>query len=304
MTKILLAFLIILLAVSAYAEEAIVAVVNTTNITIKDLEAELDRLIPKMTFHKRVSEDKRKFYYKQALDEAIRRELICQDALAIGLKPDKEKVNAQIEKLKQRFKSEEDYKAALEQEGIKEEKLRSEIEKEFLIRQLYEKKILEPSRITEEQVKDSYDKNISRFKQPESVKLRIISTKDEQKAKDIQEKIKAGDEFGELAKNFSEDSYRVQSGDLGYIHKGRIAPEIEAAAYQLKIGESSDPIKIEDTWYFIKVEDKKPEHQYSYEEVKESLKQELESDKARELSEKLITDLRAKAKIEVLLKTE
>ena len=304
MKKILYTFLIILLAIPVYAEETVVAVVNGTKLTMEELEGQVDRLITRMTFHKNVPEEKRKNFYKQALDEIINRELLYQDALAAGMKPDKEKVNAQSEKIRKRFKSEEEYKTALEKEGIKEETIRFQIEKDQLVQQLNEKKIVEASRISEEQLKNYYDKNTAQFKQPESVKLRIISTTDEQKAKDIQEKIKAGNEFGEIAFNFSEDNYRVKSGEVGYIHKGRMLPDIETAAFKLKSGEVSDLIHTEDSWFLIKVEDKKPEQQLSFEEVKEKLKREIEADKSRELSEKLIADLRAKAKIEVLLKTE
>jgi parvulin-like peptidyl-prolyl isomerase len=66
----------------------------------------------------------------------------------------------------------------------------------------------------------------------------------------------------------------------------------------------SDIIKTEDAWYIIKVEDRKPETQLSFEEVKNKLKKKFETERARELKEKWITDLRAKAKIEVLLGTE
>jgi parvulin-like peptidyl-prolyl isomerase len=304
MKKILFVFLIMLLAIPVYAEETVVAVVNGTKLTMKELEGQVDRLIPRMTFHKNVPEEKRKNFYKQALDEIINRELMYQDALTVGMKPDKEKVNAQFEKIRQRFKSGEEYKAALEKEGIKEETLRFQIEKELLVQQLNEKKVVEASRVGEEQLKNYYDKNTAQFKQPESVKVRIISTKDEQKAKDVREKIKAGDDFGELAYNFSEDSYRVKSGDVGYIHKGRMLPDIETVAFKLKTGEVSDLIHTEDTWFLVKVEDKKPEQQLPFEEVKEKLKRQVEAEKAGELNEKLIADLRAKAKIEVLLKTE
>jgi parvulin-like peptidyl-prolyl isomerase len=304
MKRIILAFLVLLLACPLYAEETVVAIVNGTKLTMKDLESQVDRLIPKITFHKRVPEEKRKGYYKQALDELINRELMYQDALASGMKLEKEKVDAQIQKMKQRFKSEEDYKAALEREGIKEEILRSEIEKELLVQQLNEKKVTEASRMSEKQLEEYYDKNMSKYKQPESVKLRIISIKDEQKAKDILEKIKAGADFSELAYNFSEDSYRVKSGDIGYMHKGRMLPEIETAALQLKAGDVSDLIKTEDSWFIIKVEDKKPEQQLTFAEVKDRLRKELEAEKARKLSEKFIADLKVKAKIEVLLKTE
>lgn len=305
MFKILLSSIIIILfSVSAYADDAVVAKVNGAAFTKKDLEAEVDRLIPQNTFHRNVPQEKRKFYYDKAIEAIVNRELQYQDAVAKGMEIDKEKVNAQMEKIRKKFKSPEEYKSALEKEGITEEKVRAQVEKEMLVQNMVAKKVTEASKISEKDLKEYYEKNASKFKQPENVKLRLISTKDEKKAQDILARIKAGEDFGDLAYKMSEDNYRVKSGDIGYMHKGRMLPEIEEAAFKLKVGEMSDLIKAENNWYIIKLEDKKPEHQLSFEETKDKLKKELETTRAQELKEAWITDLRAKAKIEVLLKTE
>lgn len=305
MFKILLSSIIIILfSVSAYADDVVVAKVNGVAFTKKDLEAEVDRLIPQTTFHRNVPLEKRKFYYDKAIEALVNRELQYQDAVTKGMEIDKEKVNAQMEKIRKNFKSPEEYKSALVKEGITEEKVRAQVGKEMLVQNMVAKKVTEASKINEKDLKDYYEKNASKFKQPESVKLRLISTKDEKKAQDILSRIKAGEDFGDLAYKMSEDNYRVKSGDIGYMHKGRMLPEIEEAAFKLKVGEMSDLIKAENNWYIIKLEDKKPEHQLSFEEVKDKLKKELETTRAQELKEAWITDLRAKAKIEILLKTE
>ena len=300
---VLSVMMVILFAASAYAEE-VVATVNGTSLTQKDLDAELDRLIPKITFHRSVSNEKRKFYYDQALQELINRELQYQDAVARNMKPEKEKLDAQMEKIRNKFKTPEEYRAALEKEGLSEEKVRARVEKEMMIQAIFSDTVTAKAKVSDEEAKKYYDKNASRFKQPEGVKLRLISTKDEKKARDILAMLKSGDDFGEIAYNMSEDSYRVKSGDIGYMHKGRMVPEIEDAAFKLKIGETSDVINAEDTWFIIKLEDKKPEHQMSFEEVRDKLKKDLEKERTQELKDKWIADLRAKAKIDVLLKTE
>jgi parvulin-like peptidyl-prolyl isomerase len=304
MKRIILAFLVLLLACPLYAEETVVAIVNGTKLTMKDLEAQVDRLIPRMTFHRSVSEDKRKKYYKQALDEGIIRELQYQDAVAQGIKPDKEKTDARVQQWKKRFITEEGFKADLEKRGMTEETLRGEIEKENIVQEWLNKKITEPSKLSETELKEYYEKNKSRFNQPESLKLKLISTRDESKVKEILKKLKAGEDFGSVAYEMSEDAYRVKGGDLGYMHKGRLLPEIEKVAFSLKTGELSEPFKAGDLWYIIKTEDKKPEKQMSFEEVKNSLKKDLETQREQQLTEKLNSDLKAKAKIEVLLKTE
>jgi len=305
MLRIFLSFLMIFLfAVSSYAEDVIVAKVNGTTFTQKDLEAEVDRLIPQMTFHRNVPPEKRKNYYGKALDELINRELQYQDAKAKDIKIEKEKIDAQLEKFKKRFKSEKEYQAALDKEKSTEEQVRARIEKELLAQAAYTRNVTEPAKMSEPALKEYYEKNAAKFKQPESAKLRIISTTDEKKAQDILAKIKQGEDFGELAYGLSEDSYRVKSGDIGYIHKGRMLPEIDAVAFKLKVGEVSDIIKAENNWFIIKVEDKKPERQMTFEETKARLQKELETERANELKKKWIDSLRAKAKIEILLKTE
>jgi parvulin-like peptidyl-prolyl isomerase len=136
------------------------------------------------------------------------------------------------------------------------------------------------------------------------VKLRLISTLDEKKAQEIYSKLESGEEFAVVATNMSEDSYRVMGGDIGYVHKGRVLPEIEEVAYKSEVGQLSEPFKADKVWYIIKVEDKKPERQVPFEEIKDKLKGELEAKKQQELKEKWIADLRSKAKIEILLKKE
>ena len=116
---------------TAYAEDTIVAKVNGTVLTMKDLEAQVDRLIPLITFHNEVPPEKRKNYYDQAMEELINRELQYQDAVSKGMKAEKEKVDAQLQKIKDRFKSEEEFKAALEKQGLTEDTLRTATEKEF-----------------------------------------------------------------------------------------------------------------------------------------------------------------------------
>jgi len=300
---VLSVMMVILFAASSYADE-VVARVNGTSLTQKDLDAELDRLIPKITFHRNVPSEKRKFYYDQALQELINRELQYQDASARNMKPEKEKLDAQMEKIRNKFKTPEEYKAALEKEGLSEEQVRARVEKDMMVQTVFSNAVTAKAKVSDEDVKKYYESNATRFKQPEGVKLRLISTKDEKKARDILAMLKSGDDFGEIAYNMSEDSYRAKSGDVGYMHKGRMLPEIEDAAFKLKIGETSDVINAENNWYIIKLEDKKPEQQMSFDEVRDKLKKDLEKERTKELTDKWIADLRAKAKIEVLLKTE
>jgi parvulin-like peptidyl-prolyl isomerase len=306
MKRIFLSAVIIiaLLCPSAYAADKVVARVNGTVFTQKDLDIAVDRLIPRMTYHGSVSTEKRKHYYGKALEEMIDRELEYQDALAKGMKIDKKEIDAYMAAVRKRFKSNNEYKVALSNEGVTEEQIRAAGEKEMLIHAIRKKMVTGPSQMSDAELKAYYEKNSAKFKQPESVKLRLISSKDKKKAEDILAKLKGGADFGDVAYSQSEDAYRVMGGELGYMHRGRMLPELDKVAFKLKTGDLSGLIKAGDHWYIIQVEDKKPESQLSFDEVKEKLRKNLEAKRAADLEKKWIDGLKAKSKIEVLIKTE
>lgn len=80
-----------------------------------------------------------------------------------------------------------------------------------------------------------------------------------QKILDVQKKIQEGEDFGELAKKYSDDKYSAKkNGDLGFFARHRMVPEFENAAFKLKVGEVSPIIKTSYGYHIIKVTDEKP----------------------------------------------
>ena len=301
MNKSVLSIFIVFFALPVHAAENVVARVNGVAISAQQLESAVSRQIAGSTYHGTVSDDKRNEFRQQALEGLILRELQYQDAVSRGFKPDKKLAKSRMKAVKNKFNSEEEFKKALSVAGITEEDVRSGIERSLIVEDAIKKTVVEASRWNDADLKAYYDSNADKFKQPESVKLRIISIESEKKAADALSLLRSGEAFGTVAAKMSEDTYRTAGGDIGYVHRGRIYPELEAEAFKLKPGEMSGLIRAEGKWFIIKVEDKKIEQQISFEESKDKLKKELETRRSAELLEKWSNGLKAKAKIEILL---
>lgn len=293
----LICFLLLSLTVYA-ADSKIVVTVNGVALTNWDLEAAVDELIPMATFHGSVTEEKRAEFREEALENLINRELQYQDAVSRGINPDKKEFNNRIKKVRSAFASDSEYRASLERTGLTEEGVRRRIEKQIVLEAAVKKFVIEPAQMSDKALHEYYEQNIGKFKKPESVKLRIFSTKNEQKARDSLAKLKQGEDFGMLAARSSEDNYRIKGGDIGYIHRGMIYPKLESAAFSMKKGETSDLIFTEGTWFIIRVEDSQAERLLPFDEIREKLKLDLEKKKRTELMDKWISELRAKATIQ------
>ncbi|WP_088042458.1 peptidylprolyl isomerase [Bacillus sp. EAC] len=111
--------------------------------------------------------------------------------------------------------------------------------------------------LTEKAAEASVTKaEIAKYK-PE-IKASHILVKDEATAIKVKKELDAGGDFAALAKKYSTDpGSKEKGGDLGYFGEGAMVPEFEAAAYKLKVGEISEPVKSQFGYHIIKVVDKK-----------------------------------------------
>ncbi len=272
--------------------------VNGAAITEGDVEAEIDLLIPRATFHGAVSEETRRSFRDKAIENAIDQELRYQDAVARGMKPDAKKVVEYVKKTKAKFRTDEAYREALKSAGVTEEEFKQKVGKVMLIEDVV-KKVSTAQKVTDADVKDYYTKNPEKFKKPESVRLSLVSSKSQDKAREMLALIKSGEDFGSVAARMSEDNYRIKGGDIGYIHRGRVFKEIEDVAFILKKGEVSELIKSSDTWFVIRIEDRQAAYQQTFDEVKEKLKKDLQKKQSQELTDSWLAGLKAKATVQV-----
>ncbi|MGM0598598.1 MAG: peptidyl-prolyl cis-trans isomerase [Candidatus Rifleibacteriota bacterium] len=158
-------------------------------------------------------------------------------------------------------------------------------------------KAVEDTSITDAEVKSFYNENKDVFAEPASYHLFQISLSDPQKAAEIKKQLDSGKSFLNLAKKESEDDYKVEGGDRGFVAENSVSPVISNTLAQLKKDEVSAPLRVEaDKYQLIKFTEKKEGEVKSFEDVEGQVRKEATANKQRMVYNDEINRLRKKFK--------
>jgi peptidyl-prolyl cis-trans isomerase C len=164
--------------------------------------------------------------------------------------------------------------------------------------------------VAEAEAKSFYDGHPEYFTEPETIRASGIlikvdvksdaAKKEEarKKMEDIQKRVKKGEDFATLAKDFSQDASAAQGGDLGTIPRGRMPKALDDAAFSLKPGEVSNVVETEVGFHLIKVHEKKPEQVVPFKDVEEKIRQHLSNQKLTQRVNEYLNEVKKTAKIE------
>ncbi|UZE49123.1 peptidylprolyl isomerase [Rhodopseudomonas sp. P2A-2r] len=147
---------------------------------------------------------------------------------------------------------------------------------------------------TDEAMKKVYEDAAKQITGEQEVHARHILVETEAEAKTVEEELKKGADFAELAKKKSKDPGAADGGDLGFFTKDQMVPEFSAVAFALEPGKISDPVKSQFGWHVIKVEEKRNRKAPDFAQVKPQ----IETYVVRKAQAEFVTKLREGAKIE------
>jgi peptidyl-prolyl cis-trans isomerase C len=149
-------------------------------------------------------------------------------------------------------------------------------------------------KVTDERLRAQYDKTVKDGGSEAEVRARHILVDNEADAKKLSAEAKAGGDFAAMAKAKSKDPGAANGGDLGYFKRDQMVPEFATAAFALKPGEISSPVKSPYGWHVIKIEDRRQAPPPSFEASVEELREQV----AEEVVSEMLAGLRSKAKVE------
>jgi len=295
--------------------DRVVAVVNKEIITLSEVE----KLIPPpkeeiVTENRLEKQERIQTLCRQVLERLIEEKLIDQEAKRAGIKISSKDIEATLDEIKRRNNAtQEDFEKALAVEGLTMETYKKQLEKSLQRQKLLTWSVKVEEKPGEKELREFYRNNISRYRTNETYRPAQIlfirpkeATPEEireirKKCQKVLEKIRQGEDFGEMALLYSEDTSSRSRGDLGYFRKGELLPVFEREALRLKVGEVSGIIRTEFGFHIIKLLDRKGTDPLPFEQVIERVKADYYEGELDKAFKQYLSTLKQKAVIEIKL---
>jgi peptidyl-prolyl cis-trans isomerase C len=283
--------------------------VNGWPISERDLLIRLAELLPMASFHGNIPSEKLGALKRTALDELVLDELIVEQARLASVTPDQHLADRQFQAVRSRFASAEEFEEVLRGSGLSPREFRSYVERAVLVRQVQDAQV--PPDPSEADAVSYYRQNAAKFVRPEQVHLlamtiavdpaggRQAERQAEAKMLLVLERLRRGADFGQLAWDESSDAYRVKNGDVGWVHRGRLDPDLEAAAFAAPLRRFRTTRSLSG-FHVFKVVAREPERQLSLEEARPAILERLRRERREAAERTWYGHLRSKARIEIL----
>lgn len=287
--------------------EGPVAKVNGTSIDSDTFYEELDKITQR---NNRIPPERLARIQQNILKRLVEKELINQAVAKAAVKVEDPEIAAAYAEYKKRFQTDEQFKNYLKHGRVTEDSIKDRLKEKKALEKLIDKR--GNLTIGDAEAKEFYDKNERFYLEKAGTKASHIlikvpekATKEQEaaalaKVKEVEKMLKSAD-FAEVAKKKSEGPSKPKGGDLGFFGKGQMVKPFEEAAFKMKVGEVSGPVKTRFGFHIIKVTDRREERKKPFDEVKEQIAQSLKNKKFFQERRTLLAELRKEAKVEQFL---
>ena len=300
------------LSVHAMILDKVVAKVNSEIVTLSSVEERAVLLRQKYSNALEIPSEKK--LLKEALNMIVDEKLQIQEGKKIGFVIDEDSVDKAVEEIKKQNNiADGQLEEMLEREGRSLKSYKNHIRDQIMVSKISRFEVGNRVKVSDKSIVRYYKEHQKEFWQEGKVKARHILFIAErgspekirreklQLANNVLREIRGGEEFTELAMEYSEDVSASNGGDLGYVARGKMVPEFENSVFSLKAGQVSGVVETQYGYHIIKVEEVLPGKTLNFQEAKEGVYQILAMRKQEQAYKEWMKELKESAFIELTL---
>jgi peptidyl-prolyl cis-trans isomerase SurA len=249
---------------------------------------------------------------QKVLNQLIDEKLVDLEIKRLGLKASNKELDGALEDIRTRNNvTEEQMIKLLEKDGLTLEAFKKQIEKRILRNKVLQWSVKVESTPGEQELREFYRKNAERYRSQEiyrtaHILLRVPSEATPEQVQQIRlkcskilERIRGGEDFGEIAIVYSEDISAKDRGDLGYFKLGELLPAFEKEALRLRVGEVGGIVRTPYGFHIVKLLDRKGGTPLPFEEVQERIRADYAGYQLEAALNRYLSSLRQKSIIEI-----
>tara|TARA_Y100000310_G_scaffold345851_1_gene471390 strand:- start:15722 stop:16837 length:1116 start_codon:yes stop_codon:yes gene_type:complete len=257
------------------ASKVILATVNGVEIT----QTEVDKAFDIMLFSQGLPETaKQQIPQSVILNQTITEKLLFQEAEKKNIEVSSMEAEQQItQSLQLSGATIDDFKNQITLQPFTYEEFISSVQKQSIIQKYLSEEVIGDVKLEEGEAEQYYNNNPELFVSGDEIKASHILVETLDEANELITKIEEGEDFAELAQEFSTGPSGPQGGDLGFFGKGRMVPEFEVAAFALEEIDdfTKEPVQTQFGFHVIQLTGKKEAGTLVFEEVKDQLELQL-----------------------------
>jgi peptidyl-prolyl cis-trans isomerase C len=234
---------------------------------------------------------------KLDLQRLIERTELLQEARKVGISASEDEVEKALLALRADYPGT-SFDELLADEEISPADLRARLGEQVTIRKLLSRQLAGKTVPTEAELQHAYEtaKDLDR---PEQVRAKQIVVKTEEEAQALQQSLKQGQSFEELARKHSLSPDAKQGGDLGWFERGAMPPIFAQVCFALPEGKVSDVVASSYGFQLFKVIGRRPARHASFQEIRPELMQRLTHEKLAAAEEAYLADLRTRSVVTI-----
>ncbi len=291
--------------------EAIVAIVNDDIITLTDFKKQHDLLYQQLRAQNQGDDFNEQFEMarNELLEVMITSLLLLQKARELGVDAT-EQLTMYIDSIKQENGfSDAQLMAAFQQQGIDFEQWKAETSERFLRDAVVYAEVGRSIVIDDAEIFTYYRAHPEEFTQPPEFHIKGIFVSGENRSaeeadqlkQEIEGKLTGGENFSEMAAQYSEGPEKENQGDMGSYQEGQMLSDFEKEIKNLEVGGVTPWIPIQTGWYKLRLEEKRDSRLLPFEEVRDQVQQKIYTERNAVELQKYLKDLRAKSFIKILI---